>query len=41
MNETFFSLWEMMEKVRVEDVGKGSLEGQRDRLNYSIPVSVL
>lgn len=26
MNETFFSLWEMMEKVMVEDVGKGSLK---------------
>ena len=29
MNETFFSLWEMMEKVMVEDVGKGSLEEER------------
>ena len=26
MNETFFSLWGMMEKVMVEDVGKGSLK---------------
>lgn len=30
MNETFFFLWEMMEKVMVEDVGKGSLEEETD-----------